>query len=115
VNHSLYTNRLLTNINRNNFLALLVTQNLLYLSEWGTYAFFAGFCLFSGFWVAYFVPETKDRTLEEMDRFFGSNEELIREEGKKKDIRKTLASGYTPEPFISPGGTPTTGFRAVSV
>jgi hypothetical protein len=94
---------------------LLVTRNLLYLSEWGAYAFFAGFCLFSFFWVAYFVPETNDRTLEEMDRLFEFNEELVREEEKKKDIRKTLASGYAPEPFISPGGTPTNGFRTVSV
>lgn len=50
-----------------------------------------------------------------MDRLFEFNEELVREEEKKKDIRKTLASGYAPEPFISPGGTPTNGFRTVSV
>jgi hypothetical protein len=61
------------------------------------------------------VPETKCRILEEMDRLFQSHAEFIREEEKKKDLRKTLASGYNPEPFISPGGTPTNGFRTRSV
>jgi hypothetical protein len=103
------------NLIRNIFLSKLVTQSLFKKSEWGTYAFFAGLCLLSGFWVALFVPETKDKTLEEMDRLFQSHAKLIREEEKKKDIRKTLASGYNPEPFISPGGTPTNGFRTRSV
>lgn len=98
----------------NVFLAKLVTQALLNKSEWGTYAFFAGLCLLSGFWVAFFLPETKDRTLEEMDRLFQSRAELAMEEERKKDIRKTLAIGYNPEPFISPGGTPTNGFRTTS-
>ncbi len=103
------------NLNSNTFLAKLVTQSLFTKSEWGTYAFFAGFCLLSGFWVAFFFPETKNRTLEEMDRLFQSHAELVVEEEKKKDIRKTLGSDYNPEPFISPGGTPTNGFRTRSV
>jgi hypothetical protein len=102
------------NLNSNVFLAKLVTQALLNKSEWGTYAFFAGLCLLSGLWVAFFLPETKDRTLEEMDRLFQSRAELAMEEERKKDIRKTLAIGYNPEPFISPGGTPTNGFRTTS-
>ncbi len=103
------------NLKSNAFLAKLVTQALLDKSEWGTYAFFAGLCLLSGFWVAFSVPETKDRTLEEMDRLFQPHTELAIGEEKKKDIRKKLASGYNPEPFISPGGTPTNGFRTRSV
>ena len=65
------------------------------------------FYLFSGFWVQ-FLPETKDRSLEDMDKLFGCNEEQ-----EKEDIRKTLAIGYSPEPFTSPGGTPRNGIRFV--
>jgi hypothetical protein len=50
-----------------------------------------------------------------MDRLFQSRAELATEEERKKDIRKTSASGYNPEPFISPGGTPTNGFRSRSI
>jgi uncharacterized membrane protein YqiK len=40
---------------------------------WGTYIFFAVF-LAGGFaWVWWYLPETKNRTLEEMDRVFGSH------------------------------------------
>ncbi|KAE9381545.1 putative MFS monosaccharide transporter [Stipitochalara longipes BDJ] len=91
----------------NDFLTGFIARNLLHKSEWGTFGFFAVFCLLSGLWV-YFVPETKERALEDMDKVFGCNEEQ-----KKKDIRKTLAIGYSPEPFNSPGGTPTNGIRFV--
>jgi len=76
-------------------------------SDWGTFVFFAVFCLLSGFSVQ-FVPETKDRSLEDMDKLFGINEDQ-----KKESIRKNLASGYSPEPFTSPGGTPRNGIRFV--
>ena len=52
--------------------------------EWGTYIFFAVF-LFAGIlWVWFFLPETKNASLEEMDRVFGSrtgeqDAELLRE------------------------------------
>ncbi|GKU12277.1 mfs quinate [Fusarium langsethiae] len=52
--------------------------------EWGTYIFFAVF-LFAGIlWVWFFLPETKNASLEEMDRVFKSrageqDAELLRE------------------------------------
>lgn len=95
------------------FLSSLITRSLFSKSKWGTYAFFAGFCLLSAFWAAHFVPETTGRALEEMYKLFGDNEEHVREGQKKTDIRRTLASEYAPELFISPGGTPTNGFRIV--
>jgi Sugar (and other) transporter len=101
----------LTNNNRNDFLCGLITQSLLSKSQWGTFAFCASFCLLSGLWVAYFVPKTEDKALEDMDKLFVCNEELTRQEEKKKDIRKKLANGYAPEPFAGPVGTPTNGFR----
>ena len=40
---------------------------------WGTYIFFAVFLAAGFFWVWLYLPETKNRTLEEMDRVFGSH------------------------------------------
>lgn len=39
--------------------------------KWGTYIFFAGFCLFAFFFTLFFVPETKGKSLEDMDVVFG--------------------------------------------
>lgn len=98
----------------NDFLVGLITRNLFYKSEWGTFVFFAGMCLLSGFWVALVLPgETKGKALEEMYKLFWNNEELKREEEKKMKLRRTLASDYEPQPFIGPEGTPTHGFRFV--
>lgn len=41
--------------------------------EWGTYIFFAVFLAIGILWVWWVLPETKNKTLEEMDRVFGSN------------------------------------------
>lgn len=40
---------------------------------WGTYIFFAVFLAGGIFWVWWALPETKNTTLEEMDRVFGSH------------------------------------------
>ena len=40
---------------------------------WGTYIFFAVWLLLGGLFVFFFVPETRGKTLEEMDAAFGSN------------------------------------------
>lgn len=52
--------------------------------QWGTYIFFAVFLMAGIVWVWFFLPETKNTTLEEMDRVFGSHSgeqdaELLRE------------------------------------
>jgi hypothetical protein len=113
VSHSPNQQSTFTDNNRYDFLSSLITRSLFSKSKWGTYAFFAGFCLLSAFWAAHFVPETTGRKLEEIYKLFGDNQELVREGQKKTDIRRTLANEYAPEPFISPGGTPTNGFRFV--
>lgn len=39
----------------------------------GAYTFFAIFCGLSAVWTWFLVPETKGRSLEDMDRVFGDN------------------------------------------
>lgn len=52
--------------------------------QWGTYIFFAVFLAVGIAWVWFFVPETKNASLEEMDRVFNSHSgeqdaEMLRE------------------------------------
>lgn len=67
----------------NNFIIGLITPPLISgTKNFGAYVFFAAFCVFSGVWVFFCVPETMGRSLEEMDHVFrdagGSEEEEIR-------------------------------------
>ena len=60
--------------------------------EWGTYIFFAVFLFVGIIWVWFFLPETKNASLEEMDRVFGSKKgqedaELLRED--QRDVGLT--------------------------
>lgn len=54
----------------NNFIIGLIVPPLLQSIHYGTYIFFAVFCLLSFFWAFFCVPETNRRTLEEMDHVF---------------------------------------------
>lgn len=54
-----------------NFIIGLVTPEMLDKIGWGTYIFFAAFCLFALVFTFFFVPETKDKSLEDMDVVFG--------------------------------------------
>lgn len=49
----------------------------------GAYTFFAVFCLLSGIWTYWFVPETKGRTLEQMDHLFRDNTSEFEEQRRK--------------------------------
>jgi hypothetical protein len=57
----------------NNFAIAFFVPPMLKSWQWGTYIFFAVFLAIGIAWVWYFLPETKNKTLEEMDRVFGSN------------------------------------------
>ncbi|KAJ5622502.1 hypothetical protein N7528_005734 [Penicillium herquei] len=68
----------------NNFAIAFFVPPMLQAWEWGTYIFFAVFLAVGIVWVWFFLPETKNASLEEMDRVFGSNTgerdaELMRE------------------------------------
>ena len=55
----------------------------------GTYVFFAVFCLLALIWVYLFIPETNGRTLEQMDFVFGDNQTLA-EQARRARIEKEL-------------------------
>ncbi|KAK2595639.1 hypothetical protein QQS21_006610 [Conoideocrella luteorostrata] len=54
-----------------NFIIGLVTPDMLEKIGWGTYIFFAGFCLIAIAFTYFCVPETKGKSLEDMDIAFG--------------------------------------------
>ncbi len=60
-----------------NFIIGLTTRDMLDSMKYGTYIFFAAFCAIGGIFVFFFVPETKDRTLEELDIYFGGDDSSI--------------------------------------
>jgi MFS family permease len=64
-----------------NFVIGLVTPDMLQTLRWGTYIFFAAFCLLAFGFTWFFVPETKGKSLEDMDVAFGdvaAHEEKMR-------------------------------------
>jgi sugar transport protein len=56
-----------------NFVVGQVTPNMLDKLKFGTYIFFGAFCLLMFLWVLFMVPETRFKSLEEMDLVFGDN------------------------------------------
>lgn len=54
-----------------NFIIGLVTPDMLESITWGTYIFFAAFCLLAFFFTYFFIPETRGKSLEDMDKVFG--------------------------------------------
>ncbi|KAH8892409.1 general substrate transporter [Thozetella sp. PMI_491] len=56
----------------NNFAIAFFVPPMLEAWRWGTYFLFAGFVIAGAVWVWIFLPETKNMSLEEMDRVFAS-------------------------------------------
>jgi hypothetical protein len=54
-----------------NFVIGLVTPDMLRVIQWGTYIFFAVFCLLALGFTYFCIPETCGRSLEDMDLVFG--------------------------------------------
>lgn len=52
----------------------------------GTYVFFAAMCIAAGIWVCLCVPETKGRTLEDMDQVFGDGAGGAMDDLRKRQI-----------------------------
>lgn len=62
-----------------NFVIGLTTKDMLDTMKYGTYIFFAVFSGLGGLFIWKFAPETKDKTLEELDVFFGGGMDSIAE------------------------------------
>jgi hypothetical protein len=62
-----------------NFVIGLTTKDMLDSMKYGTYIFFAVFSGLGGLFIWKFAPETKDKTLEELDIFFGGGMDSIAE------------------------------------
>ncbi|KAL8770024.1 MAG: hypothetical protein Q9194_005278 [Teloschistes cf. exilis] len=84
----------------NNFIIGLITPPLVQNTGFGAYTFFAVFCLLSFVWTYFFVPETRGRTLEQMDHVFkdiDSQEEEARRHAIEAEIiashHRDLAAG----------------------
>lgn len=56
-----------------NFIIGVIVPTMIEKAGFGTYVFFAGWCILAVVWAYYLVPETKGRTLEQMDEVFGDN------------------------------------------
>jgi MFS family permease len=56
-----------------NFVIGLVTPDMLNTMGYGTYIFFAVFCLLGFLFALFIVPETRNKSLEDMDAVFGDN------------------------------------------
>lgn len=54
-----------------NFIIGVIVPPMLESAGYGTYIFFAAFCGMAAVWAWFLVPETKGKTLEEMDDVFG--------------------------------------------
>ena len=64
-----------------NFIIGLVTPDMLESIGFGTYIFFAGFALVAFAFTWFWIPETRGKSLEEMDEVFGdgtAHEEKMR-------------------------------------
>ncbi|KAJ6104777.1 Major facilitator superfamily domain general substrate transporter [Penicillium sp. IBT 18751x] len=67
-----------------NFIIGLTTKDMLNSMKYGTYIFFAIFSGLGGLFIWQFAPETKDKTLEELDVFFGGSEASIAEADRQR-------------------------------
>lgn len=67
-----------------NFVIGLTTKDMLASMKYGTYIFFACFCAMGTVFVWKMVPETKDKTLEELDIYFGGDDTTIAQEDKAR-------------------------------
>ncbi|KAL3471388.1 general substrate transporter [Aspergillus californicus] len=57
-----------------NFIVALITPRMLDNIRFGTFYFFLAFCIFLFLWVFFFLPETKNVPMEQMDNIFGGNQ-----------------------------------------
>ncbi|KAI1034846.1 hypothetical protein LB504_004840 [Fusarium proliferatum] len=70
-----------------NFIVGVITPPMLESIGFGTYVFYGSWCAIAAGWAYFLVPETKGRSLEEMDQVFGDNSGQ-----EEKEIMKATAA-----------------------
>ncbi|KAK5080296.1 hypothetical protein LTR70_008739 [Exophiala xenobiotica] len=79
-----------------NFIIGVIVPPMLESAGYGTYIFFAAFCGLAAVWAWFLVPETKGKTLEEMDDVFGdtsgqAEKEMMKQAAANARRRSTAA------------------------
>ncbi|KAF4221520.1 hypothetical protein CNMCM5878_008768 [Aspergillus fumigatiaffinis] len=74
----------------NNFAVGLSTSPFIEASDYGTFIFFGLVTTIGVLYVWFLVPETKGRTLEEMDELFGSGSMAVEDEVLKRRIEREI-------------------------
>lgn len=74
-----------------NFIIGLIVPPMLDSIGWGTFIFFAAWAALAGIWTVFFVPETKDKTLEQLDQLF-NDQTGSKDEERRHRINARLAS-----------------------
>ncbi|KAJ4299141.1 hypothetical protein N0V90_004385 [Kalmusia sp. IMI 367209] len=73
-----------------NFIVGVVTPPMLESIKYGTFVFFACMCFLAVVWAVLLVPETKGKTLEEMDNIFGDNSAEEEKEMMKQAVARSV-------------------------
>jgi len=73
-----------------NFIVAQVVPELMASINWGLYLIFAAFGVIMGVWVLFILPETKGKSLEEIDRIFGQ-EGLT--DAREATLKETMVAG----------------------
>lgn len=68
----------------------LFTSPFIKASDYGTFIFFGCVTSLAVLYVIFFVPETKGRTLEEMDEVFGANGVAAGDQALKRRIERDI-------------------------
>lgn len=68
----------------------MATSPFISKTQFGAFIFFGVITLIGAFYVYFFVPETKGRTLEEMDELFGSTGLAAADEERKHRIEREI-------------------------
>lgn len=68
----------------------MATSPFISKTQFGAFIFFGVITLIGAFWVYFFVPETKGRTLEEMDELFGSTGLAAADDERKRRIERDI-------------------------
>lgn len=80
----------LTRSQLNNFAVATATSPFIGASAYGTFIFFGCVTVIGIFYVIFLVPETKGRTLEEMDEIFGTTGLAATDAARKQRIESEI-------------------------